>query len=303
MNCQLIRNRILAVPEPTRLPVELATHVKGCAGCRSWYRTFALMDKALCSMPAPESDGRAKATLLKKIRATASEKKPTALEKPAPLEKVPSRDEERAKKIDLLLSPMVNHKPTPLSLDDELPKKKRPSLGHIAARFWPAGVVAATLLVGTVAWLSLRTGNTPVVVQAAPDQMLDDLVKLNVDLAKTEKAKERVPILAQIADNVNQEMRDIALADGTGENMQALQEMYRKVVDSLVGQAKAIDKFDKNQIAMLNSVADKLTQAGQKAEQKAADSPLQSAEPLRSAADVAREGTKRIRTIIKEART
>jgi hypothetical protein len=300
MNCQLARNRMLAVEEPESLPDELAAHLDDCAACRSWRRNYLLLDKALASIPVPEADGMTKIAVLERVRATPAPKRTAepkkAAPKVAPVMKTPVAPPIAA------TSPAANHRPMPVRLEEDLPPKKRIQLGHYAAKFWPAGLVAATLLVGTIAWLSLRGGGQPSVAATPADPMLDSLVSLNVKLAKSDVPKERVAVLAQIADEVNREMRDIARADATGDNMQALEEMYRKVVlNGLVSQAKLLDRSDKSQREILGKVADGLAQSGQRAEQMAAESPQHSAERLREAATTAREGTKRIRNLIKGA--
>jgi hypothetical protein len=286
MNCQQTRNRLLALEEPADVTGELAVHLDACVECRSWHRLFVGVDEALTRLPVPAADGLGKIAVLEKIRAT-----PTPA-KPAPAKKSRPAAETNHK-------PTPTAKPMPLNLEDDLPKKRR-SLGRLTAKFWPAGLVAATLLVGVVAWLSLR-GGKPKPTDALPaDPFLDGLVRHNVELARTQTPEQRVAVLAKVADDINREMRDIARADATGEDMQALAEMYRKVVQNgLVAQAKQIKSPQRD--AVLAKVADGLAQAGQKAEQTAAEAPQHSAERLREAAEAAREGTKVIRNLLKEA--
>lgn len=277
MNCQLARNRILAVEEPSELPDELAAHVDECVACKTWYRKFVAVDRALSQLPVHESEGTGLAAVLEKVRA-----KPIAKSQAA-----------------VVASAKPQAAPMPLNLADDLPKRKR-SFGHMTAKFWPAGLVAATLLIGTVAWLTLRGDRSPARMPSPTDPLLDSLVKLNVDLAKTQTPAERVAVLAKVADKLNDEMRDIARADATGENMQALEEMYRKVVlNGLVAQAKLVDRKDRE--VLLGKIADGLAQAGKKADDMAAESPEHSAASLREAAGAAREATKRLRVLIREA--
>ena len=273
MNCHLARNRILAVEEPADLPDELSAHIRECAACKAWHGKFNAVDRALPQLPVHESDGLSLVAVLKKVRATPTLKK-TA-------------------------QPQAAIAPMRLNLADDLPKKKR-SFGRMAAKFWPAGLVAATLLIGTLAWLTLRGDRAPMKVPSPADPLLDSLVRLNVDLAKTQTAAERVVVLAKVADELNDEMRGIARADATGENMQALEEMYRRVVvKGLVAQAKLIDRKDRE--VLLGKIADGLAQAGDKAEKMAAESPEHSAASLREAAVTARDATKRLRVLIREA--
>jgi hypothetical protein len=273
MNCELARNRILTEGDAA----EIAEHLKGCDACRAWHRLFAQVDRALAHLPVPASEGAGKAVVLERIRAAM----PMASTKSS-----------------------VNHKPTvprpmPVDLEQDLPPKKyRP--GAFAARYWPAGLIAATLLIGVIAWLSLR-GQKPQQPGPPPaDPLLESVVRLNVELAKTKDAAERVDVLTRLADELNQEMRDIARADATGENMQALEQMYRKVIlQALIAQAKMIDRAKREQV--LGRIADSLAQTGKHTEQSAAEAPEHSAVRLRNAADIAREGAKEIRLLIKEA--
>ncbi len=307
MNCQPIRNRILAVEDLAQLPGELALHLHECAGCRTWHRKVVSVENALVQLPVPASDGLAKKAVLARIREQSGaaagdfDFAPIAVE-PAPLDFAPA-----------LPTPSENHRSTtpsafainplasPLNLADDLPPRKY-SIGRIASKFWPAGLVAATLLLGTIAYLSLRNKTGPAPLGTPRDPLLDSLVKLNVDLAdpKKQSAAERVQILASVAEDLNKEMRDIARADATGENMRDLEKMYRKVViDGLVVQARLVERSQRE--AVLGKVADNLVKAGLNAEDTAKEAPQHSAESLREAAGHAREGTKQIKALLQEA--
>jgi len=181
------------------------------------------------------------------------------------------------------------------------PVVKRPgqSLGRWALQLWPAGLVAATLLIGAIAWFSVR-GNRPAPSPSSPaDPLLDHLVQLNVEMAKTQTPAQRVVVLARVADELNLEMREIARADASGDNMQALRQLYQNVVIGLLDQAPLIDRAQKE--AVLGKVAAGLVQAGQRAEQTASESPEHSAAALREAAGTAREGNKKLQRLIREA--
>lgn len=280
MNCQVARNRILDIDDPADLGGELAKHIDACESCRAWSHLFVQMDKGLAQLPVPASEGVGKAVVLERIRAA----KPTV--------SISTKSSANHK-------PIAAAKPMPVDLEQDLPPKKyRP--GAFAAKYWPAGLVAATLLIGVIAWLSLR-GQKP--YQPGPpsaDPLLESVVRLNVELAKTKDATERVDVLTRLADELNQEMRDIARADATGENMQILEQMYRRVIlQGLIAQAKMIERTKREQV--LGRVADSLAVAGKNADQSAAEAPEHSAVRLRNAADIAREGAKEIRLLIKEA--
>jgi hypothetical protein len=280
MNCELARNRILAVDEPAELPEELTEHLDGCESCRAWSRLFAQIDLALVQLPVPASEGIGKAAVLERIRATKS------------MVSIPASTKSSANHKPLAAKPM------PVDLERDLPPKKYKP-GAFAAKYWPAGLIAATLLIGVSAWLSFRN-QKPEQSPGPADPLLDSVVRLNVELARTQSATERVDVLTKLADELNQEMREIARADATGENMQALELMYRKVIlQGLIAQAKMVKRAEREQV--LGRIADNLAQAGKNADQSAAEAPEHSAVRLRNAADIAREGAKEIRLLIKEA--
>lgn len=278
MECQSIRNQILALEEPAKPPRELAVHLDCCESCRAWLRKLSQMEQALIQLPVPQSEGAGKAAVLERIRLA------------APAMATASGTNHK---------PVTHARPMPLDLESDLPKK-RFNLKTFTAKFWPVGLIAATLLIGAIAWMNLRE-QKPEVAQAPPsDPLLESVVQLNVELAKARTANERVEVLTRLANELNQEMRDIARADSTGENMQALEQMYRRVVlQGLMAQAKMIERSKRE--AVLGKIADSLAQAGDRADQTAAESPEHSAVRLREVAATAREGTKQIRALIKEA--
>jgi hypothetical protein len=282
MNCELARNRILAVDEPADLPGELTQHLDGCESCRGWSRLFAQMDRALVQLPVPASEGIGKTAVLQRICSAQ-----------------PTRPISASTKSSANHKPIAAAKPMPVDLERDLPPKKYKP-GAFAAKYWPAGLIAATLLIGVVAWLSLR-GQKPQLPGAPPaDSLLDSVVRLNVELAKTQSAAERVDVLTKLADELNQEMREIARADGTGENMQALEQMYRRVIlQGLIAQAKMIERSKRE--AVLRPIADRLAQAVTMANQTAAEAPEHSALRLRNAAAIASDGATEIHKLIKEA--
>src|SRR5262249_48675271 len=91
MNCQLARNRILAVEEPDDLPEELAGHIERCADCKAWHLNFVSVDRALASLPVAPSDGLAKIALLEQVRATPVPASPKPPPTPAPVAEKPAR--------------------------------------------------------------------------------------------------------------------------------------------------------------------------------------------------------------------
>src|SRR5947208_14995230 len=125
MNCSVARNRMLAVAEAAALPPDLAGHLSGCAACQSWRQLLGQVDAALVQLPVYPTDGKAKRQLLTQFR-TATPKAKAASKSDTP----------SARKKVATITPAA---------------PKRP-LGERLARLWPAGLVAAALLLGAIAW-------------------------------------------------------------------------------------------------------------------------------------------------------
>jgi hypothetical protein len=66
--CDTIHNRLLALPDPTRLPAELADHLAGCDICTRYQARLLVLADDLRTLPAPDSDA-AKADFLDHLTA------------------------------------------------------------------------------------------------------------------------------------------------------------------------------------------------------------------------------------------
>jgi hypothetical protein len=283
MNCEKARNRILAVADPSELPPRLGLHLRECPSCRAWRTRLLAMERALTRLPVPDGGDLARVALLEKLLEPAEvEPKPEVIAPPMP-------------KRPAAVVPAA----APIAVVESVePVRKEPS--RWASRLWPAGLVAATLLIATIAWLSLRGGKPPVKPTLPADPMLDNMVRLNVELARAQTAADSVRVLAKIADELNGEMREIARADATGENMRALEEMYRKIVlRAIVEQAARVERSQREEV--LTAVVKGLTISQERTRQMAQESPEHSAEALNRAAETAEEGKTRLRRLIREA--
>ncbi|MBA4065450.1 MAG: hypothetical protein C0501_17400 [Isosphaera sp.] len=52
-NCDAVRNQVLALPDPRRVPAALRTHVVDCPGCRAWAEQAARLECLLENLPVP----------------------------------------------------------------------------------------------------------------------------------------------------------------------------------------------------------------------------------------------------------
>ena len=58
MNCQVVQNKILTLPDPRVVPDPLRAHVVGCAACQAWAKQAARLEALLEQLPDPARAGR-----------------------------------------------------------------------------------------------------------------------------------------------------------------------------------------------------------------------------------------------------
>jgi hypothetical protein len=265
MTCDSTRNQILALEDPGQLGAEFAGHLAGCESCKHWHRNLLRVEKSIPLIHVPQADPAVKAVLLQTIR-------------------TPN------------LTPSKNHKSA--SKARPAAASSRLSWGEMVTQYWYVGLIAATLLVGTLAVLNMGGHTQTTARSSPPDPMLEVVVQSNLDLAKARTAEQKIAALKVLADQLHQEMRDICRVDPTGENMEELQKMYQDVVLSgivMQAQRKLLSGTVKENQDELAKLEDWLSQAGKQAEQLAADVPQSSVGPLKEVAKAAEQGTKRIR--------
>lgn len=69
MNCTSVRNRILSLTDPRRLPEALRTHVEACPACVAWWKTAAKLERYLELLPAPPAPADKKFALIDELTA------------------------------------------------------------------------------------------------------------------------------------------------------------------------------------------------------------------------------------------
>ena len=67
MSCQTIRNRILSLTDPRRLPEGLRVHVAACPACAAWRATAAKLERFLEVLPAPPAPADKKSVLIDEL--------------------------------------------------------------------------------------------------------------------------------------------------------------------------------------------------------------------------------------------
>lgn len=249
MNCQSVRSRLLALPDPAQVPAAAAAHFTTCPGCTAWHRLLTQVEAALASAPVPATDGTAKARVVARFR-TAGKSRP----------KAPSLS----------------------------PAPARPPFTERMAKLWPAGLIAAAVLAGTIAWLTFdRNPNGGQVAALPPDPLLDKVVtaKIDLDAAYHDPAR-KLQVLAKLGDDLHDSAQALALVT-PGAEMDSLATLYASVGESMVSEARAL-RPDKVREA-LDPCIQGLVKIEQEASKKATEVPVGSTRPLLDIARVARK--------------
>lgn len=268
MNCSSLRNRLLALPDPTAVSDSVATHLESCASCQAWHRVLIQVEHAVASVAVPQSDGKKKRELLAQFR-TAKANKPKS--KVAVSLPVPIAVEHAARTSKSPVSPAAHRMP----------------LGERLARMWPVGLVAAALLVGALVWtLGKKTPETAM-AKVPADPMLKEVVSAKVDLDRAHTGADRIKVLAKLADTIHEEAR--TLSKVTPDEMNSLAAMYRKVVEeALIPQARSLNADERK--ATLPAYVQRLAEAQQLANRLVTESPVASGRALSEIAEVAEAG-------------
>jgi hypothetical protein len=248
MNCQTLRSRILALPDPAQVPADLAGHLEGCGGCAAWHQLLVRVEAAVATAPVPATDGTARARLVAQFR-TAGKSKPKA-----PALVVPAG----------------------------------PTVGGRLSKLWPAGLIAAAILVGTVAYLTFdRRPGTTQVAALPPDPLLDKVVTAKIELdAAASDANRKVRVLARLGEDIHESAQALARVS-PGAEMESHARMFRDVGESIVLEGKAADL--QKDPAVLKDCIQALVKIEQEADKKATEAPVDSIRPLRDIAKTARE--------------
>jgi hypothetical protein len=273
MNCASARNRILALADPAVLPESLEAHVSACAACEAWRRLAVQVDAAVAAIPVPVSDGNAKRQLLAQFQGSPA--RSAKLKKPAPASDAEAK---------IIMTPPPTMKPV------AQPGAPRQPLGERLARLWPAGLIAAAILVGAISWAILggKSNDNQAMASAGPDPMLSDVVTAKVKLDTAPDAVGRVDVLATLADTIHEEARTLSKVT-PGDEMTSLAKLYDQVVrEALVPQARALTGEERR--TKLPAFAERLAKAEQEANRLSNEAPVGSDQALKDIAESAKAG-------------
>ncbi|OWK37973.1 hypothetical protein [Fimbriiglobus ruber] len=259
MKCEVVQNRLLALPDSHRVPDDLRAHVTTCTGCTAFLATAARLDGLLAALPVPQSSADVKAAFLERV----TEAGPVIKRIPT----IPRPDST----IDLRAVLMKN------------------------GRWKYAGALAASLLIGAGVWVAVggkRAPGQPETV-ALKHELLNREVKHFDELANATTPPERIAVWSAVAADLRGEAKALYVAAQEPE-MRALARMYEKAVrEGVVAQAELLSPAPMptaEKREALTEAANRLTEAEAEATSLAATAPPQSKNALLAIAKTAKDG-------------
>jgi hypothetical protein len=275
MKCDVVQRRLLSIENPAQVPADVRAHLAICGICRDWHYQLVVIERNVSLLPVPRS--RAKARLLHRF-----------LLEPANAGNGPE--------LAAASSPAALYPSRRVAL----------AFSHVRSfPYWrPAVGLAAAALVLALGWW-LRPNQPappapapPTPAKSAPDPLLACLVRRDVRLARAETARERLEILADLADDLRGETQPLAQA-AAREELAELATLYEQVVrDGIVRQAQGLAAADRR--LLLAAIANRLTGAERAVGRLVQKVPPEYARPLRVIVAAAREGSLRLLALQEE---
>jgi hypothetical protein len=210
MNCDVVQNRLLALPDPRRTPDDLRGHLDGCPACRAFQGQAGRLDGLLAAVPVPPPSDEAKAALLDRVTEA------------GPI---------------IRRVPVVTRRDSALDLPAYLAERGR--------WVYAAAVAAAVLL--AVGWLTFRGGGPPVEPPydgVAGHGLLRKVVgKVATDsdaLARVETPEQRMQAWAAVTGDLRDEVQRIYRHAGR-DDLTALAGLFEKAAErGLLPQAEQV---------------------------------------------------------------
>jgi hypothetical protein len=266
MNCSLVQRRLLATENPQWVPAELRAHLAYCSMCRDLQEQLLQVEAHISHLPVPRSHGKSR--LLHNLLHPAVETRTPATIYDAP-------------------------KQTVLQ-GDETARRHRPVT-------WVLRLGGAAALCLLLVWLILA-GRSPApsqpVFEESPlaDPLLADLVARDGRLAFATQPRQRLEILADIADDLRAQTQDGALG-APGDELLALAELYKRVVrEGILRQAHALPEAERRLV--LGPIAARLAATANDVERQIREISPQYDRPLSTIVAVARAADRELRTLL-----
>lgn len=268
MNCEVARNRLLAVPDPAAVPSPVSAHVTACSACQAWHQMLLRIEEGVVATAPVAASDRVKRQLIAQFR------------QPAPEGVRPSpRNSAKLKTSKSVVKPVPTVQPGSTTV----------SVGERLARLWPAGIMAAALLVGVMVWASLSGKPDEMTVAALPpDPFFEKVVSSKVKLDTAPDVAGRLAVLDSLERTIHDEATTLSKVT-PGPEMESLARMYQRVVvEAMVEEARRLGPDE--QKAKLGQYRNRLVEAEQVANRSAAEAPPDAVRPLRDIAGAAEKG-------------
>lgn len=261
MNCENLRNRILAHSHPSRMPSDLRRHLVSCPECRRFADTANRLDELLPLLPVPNSDA-ARAVLLDKIMTDA---------------------------------PIIVPHSLPTSSPTQFERWFRRSGWKIAS-----GIAAAVVLSVGIWWSGSRTTPDELAAKPyVRHELLQREVAHVADLATADTPPKRLKVWADVVADLNKEAGEVyQIAPET--EFRALGRMFDKAIrDGIIKQADRFPEHisPTERADVLKAVKAKLQTAEADATNLIPTAPPPSKAVLRQMATTAREGLARVEAL------
>lgn len=269
MTCDVARNRLLALPDPTRPTDDLLPHLAGCAACRAAQAAAVQLDGLLKRLPVPAAARMD--TFLSDLEAD---------------------------------GPVIRTRPVVPSTQTGSGAFK-PVVKWLKRIDWKyvGGGVAAAVVIGLGLWaLAPRpTGKPEETAEKMKSERLARMVKRTNELATTARTPhQRVGVYADWAADLKGEASDVYVA-ANREEMNTLAGQYEKMVtEGVVGQAKLIeaDRLTPGERKqLLTDAMKKLADAETDASRLATEAPPNAREAFARIAKTAQQGRRDLTTI------
>lgn len=255
MKCEVVQNRLLALPDATRVPDDLRAHLAGCESCRGFLAQLGRLDTVLAALPVPAPSEERKVAFLEQLGAA---------------------------------GPIITRIPVYTKSDSTTKLRallaKSESWKHVAG-------VAAALLIAAGAWWALRDNKPeqPPEVAGVRHDLLKKEVAVLAALTQTDSPRRKAEIWAGMAGDLRDEVRAVYLY-APGDDMAALAGLFDKAVTGgVLKHARQLDTLPLDQRqAVVDDLIRKMADAEAEATQLGQAAPPQSKASLKRIAETAR---------------
>jgi hypothetical protein len=279
MNCDLVQRRLLSSADPETVPADLRAHLAVCGCCRDWQQHLVQIDRNIPLLPVPRSRGRAR-----------------LLQRFLPQAEQAENRQEREKQI--VPSPVARSSPPPLRLGP----------GRMSWTVRLAAATAALVLIALLGVFGLHYLNWP--PQDPPpapaplppaNPLLAGLVQHDLRLATAATPRERIVILADLADEMLDPARALAVETAGGQ-LDALARLYERVIrEGILKQARSLPVAERCEI--LAPITQQLARTASRMDRLLQKTSGTQSRPLESIAGTARDANRQLYSLVAEVRS